>query len=174
MGSTLMAQATYQTNDPFANPSPLGYLGWNDVQNTDLDILQNKTLRVRLNSVNWTGYNISGGTTNASRVFMGINGNNMTTPFSMLHLGYNISTALRRDWMNVGTTYGASADFMHVGLMVSPKGAANNSIVDAVVGWGDNDDIYAPGSGPDNLRFLFFAPTFSNSPAKVAEGIEIA
>ncbi len=118
----------YPTNDPNAN-SPLGYLGWDDSQNTLLDIKQNKTIRMRFNSVNWTGYNNSGSTSNASRVFMGINGNTMSNPFSLLHIGYNINTGLHRDWMNIGTTYGAGQDFMQTGLLVRPLGAANNTIV---------------------------------------------
>lgn len=170
--TAITAQTMYPTNDPNAN-SPLGYLGWNDTQNKRLDIKQNNTLRMRFKKYNWYGYNGSGPVYNASRVFMGIQGNSMVDPFSILQLGYNIDYYLRRSWMNVGITYGAGADFMHTGLLVHPVGALNNKTVDAVVAWGDNDDFYQPFNGPDNLRFLFISPFDEiDSPGSVREGLE--
>ncbi len=168
-------QVSYLTNDPNAN-TPLGFLGWgvpND--NTDLNIRQNNLRRIRMSSVIYPQYNYSMADTtfNASRMFFGINGNNMATPFSMMHLGYNISANLRRNWMNVGTTYGAGADIMHVGLINRPAIANNNAQVDAVIAWGCNDQFFSPVNGPDNLRFLFLAPTTATaSPGSAQEGLE--
>jgi hypothetical protein len=170
---TSYGQATYATNDPTTNPIPLGSIGWNDITNTDLNFGQNNTRRLRMTSVSWPGYNGSAATLNASRMFFGIDGNNMTTPFSMMHLGYNISANLRRNWMNVGTTYGAGADIMHVGLLNRPAIANNNAQVDAVIAWGCNDQFFSPVNGPDNLRFLFLAPTTATaSPGSAQEGLE--
>lgn len=46
-------------------------------------------------------------------------------------------------------------------------------MIDAVVAWGCNDDIFAPWNGPDNLRFLFLAPTNQTaSPGSAPEGLE--
>ena len=49
-------QVTYETNDPLANPIPLGYVGWNDNTNEDLDFRQNNTRRLRMSGVDWLGY----------------------------------------------------------------------------------------------------------------------
>ncbi len=170
--SPVMAQITYESNDPNFNPTPLGYVGWNDNTNTDLNFRQNNIRRLRMTSVNWPGYNSAPATNNANRMFFGINGNNMNTPFSMLHLGYNINANLYRPWMNVGTTYGAGADIMYTGIMQSPGNSGNGNIIDAVVAWGDNDNFFAPANSPDNLRFIFLAPTGSNSPGSAMEGLE--
>jgi len=170
-GSSLLAQTTYSTNDPFATPIPLGYIGWDDNSNTDLNIRQNNTRRMRLTSVFWSGYNAAPSTPNASRMFLGINGNDMNPPFSMMHLGYEIDVDLQRQWMDVGTTYGAGADIMYTGLMQSPGNSNNALMVDAVLAWGCN----AGGTnGPDNLRFLFITPTNGNpgDPATAQEGLE--
>jgi uncharacterized coiled-coil protein SlyX len=88
-------------------------------------------------------------------------------------MGANLNAALARPWMNVGTTMGAGADIMHVGLLQRPAGTTNNSIVDAVVAWGCNDQNFFPQNGPDNLRFLFLAPSNQTvSPGSGPEGLE--
>ena len=154
--TALFAQATWEDNDPLGN-FPTGFLGWDDVTNENLDILQNNTLRTRFTSVNWTGLN-GLSTNNASRIHLGLDGN-FQNPFSMLHMGTNINTNLQRPWMNVGLTMGASQDFMHLGILQRATPTSDNLQVDAVVAWGCNDDIFDPGKGPDNLRFLFLTPT---------------
>ena len=136
------------------------------------DVHQNDVRRVRFRNVNWPGYNASPATPNASRMHFGINGNNQV-PFSMMHLGYATPAGLQRPWMNVGTTYGAGSDIMYTGIIQSPGDSDNPLVIDAVVAWGCNDDIFAPWNGPDNLRFLFLAPTNQTaSPGSAVEGLE--
>ena len=90
-----------------------------------------------------------------------------------MHLGYATPAGLQRPWMNVGTTYGAGSDIMYTGIIQSPGDSDNALVIDAVVAWGCNDDIFAPWNGPDNLRFLFLAPTNQTaSPGSAPEGLE--
>lgn len=147
-----VSQATIEDN----TPSFGAFLGWDDITNENLDILQNNTLRQRFTSENWAGLN-GVGANNASRIHLGLNGN-FQNPFSMIHMGTNISGNLQRPWMNVGLTMGATADILHLGLLQRPVPGGPNSQVDAVIAWGCNDDINVPGAGPDNFRFLFIAP----------------
>ncbi|MCZ4407993.1 tail fiber domain-containing protein [Cryomorphaceae bacterium 1068] len=156
------SQSTTDSNVPFNN----AFLGWNDSGNTDLDFLQNNTNRIRMTSTTWGGYGGAPLLPNASRMYFGVNGNTFETttlpvveqvPFSIIQMGYDITPGLRRDWMNVGTTYGAGQDIFYTGILQSPGTANNSDITDAVIAWGCN----IPGStvGPDNIRFLFISPT---------------
>ncbi len=160
-----------QSWDTFGNfVSPGDFIG--STNDEFFDVRQNNIRRARFRNVTWPGYNGSPATPNASRMHFGINGNDQV-PFSMMHLGDATPAGLQRPWMNVGTTYGAGADIMHVGLLQRPAGSNNNNIVDAVVAWGCNDDIWFPGAGPDNLRFLFIAPSNAvASPGSAPEGLE--
>ncbi len=168
IGTQVNAQTPWETSGNFANPGD--FIG--STNDEFFDVHQNNVRRARFRNVNWPGYNGSPATPNASRMHFGINGNNQN-PFSMMQLGYNIPELLRRPWMNVGTTYGAGQDIMHVGILQRPAGTNNNNIIDAVIAWGCNDDIWFPGSGPDNLRFLFLAPTSATaSPGSAPEGLE--
>jgi hypothetical protein len=73
------------------------------------------------------------------------------TPWSMLHIGREDSPfGIRRDWMNVGTSYLDNRDAMYVGLAVE----RGDDRTDAIIAWADN--AY-PEAGPDNLRFVFLA-----------------
>lgn len=104
----------------------------------------------------WNGLN--GMTENdVSRIHLGLNGN-FQNPFSMIHMGTNINNNLQRPWMNVGLTLGANLDILHMGLIQRPVPGGLDNQVDAVIAWGCNDDINAPGAGPDNFRFLFISP----------------
>ena len=154
---TAEAQVTYEDNNPSAN-SPLGYLGWNDISNTDLDIKQNSRERMKFSSIFWPGYNGAPFTANASRIFLSIDGTETMAPFSMMHLGYEIEPTLYRPWMNVGTTYGAGIDIMYTGILQSPGNSNNELVTDAVVAWGCQDE----GPSADNFRFLFIKESTGN------------
>ncbi len=67
-------------------PTGGAFLGWDDTGNTNLDILQNNTLRQRFQSVNWTGIN-GAADNNASRIHLGLDGNFMN-PFSLIHISF--------------------------------------------------------------------------------------
>jgi hypothetical protein len=166
-----LCQVTYEDNNPLTNPIPLGYLGWNDNTNTNLNILQNNTLRERFTSVNFAGHNGSNAVNNASRMFLGLNGG-FQNPFSMIHMGSNITNFLQRPWMNVGITMGASQDILHLGILQRAMPGSDANQIDAVLAWGCNDDIYAPFAGPDNFRFLFIAPTNGTGDGAAAQGRE--
>ncbi len=151
-------QAQWDLN---GNPvAPGQFLG--STNNGLLDLRQNNTTRTRYQNVVWQGHNNAPAVTNANRIHYGLNGNNQV-PFSIMHLGQNITQNLYRRWMNVGTTYGAGSDIMYAGLLQSPTQQSNASTVDAVIAWGCNDDNFAPQNGPDNFRFLFIAPTNLNN-----------
>ncbi len=165
-------QATYETNNPQQNPFPPGYIGWNDSNNQVLDFKQNNTVRLRMTSTAYPGYNGTAPIANASRMFFGLNGN-LQSAFSMMHLGAFTPIGLQRPWMNVGTTYGGAADIMYLGILQRPEGSPNDNIADAVVAWGCNDQFHMPQFGPDNLRFIFLAPTTAtDSPGSATEGLE--
>jgi len=153
------SQSNWLLNGNFVAPGQ--FLG--STNNQFLELRQNNTIRTRYTNVNWPGYNNSPAVNNVSRVFYGL-GNNYQLPFSMMHLGQNINANLQRPWMNVGTTYGAGADIMHLGLMQSPTEESSANVVDAVIAWGCNDDVFSPQNGPDNFRFLFISPTTVNNP----------
>jgi hypothetical protein len=104
------SQVTYEDNNP-NNNNPLGYLGWNDAQNINLNVLQNNLLRMRFTSIPYTpvGGIPDGQTqnyTSASRILLDIQGAgnpNAVNPYSMLHLhGSSSVTGLQRNWMHVG------------------------------------------------------------------------
>jgi hypothetical protein len=177
------AQTTWQNNNPGAN-SPLGYLGWNDPNNTTLRVRQNNRVRMWLRDttyahVNWGNLN------NVTR--MAIHQNTSTTgipftytsfqPASMLHIGDVIPGPLVRSWMNIGTTYGNAHDGMYVGMYDVPDAVYGSGTrkADAVVAWGCNSigGLY----GPDNLRFIFMAATNGSDgtgPEMDDEGKEVA
>lgn len=100
--------------------------------------------------------------TKATRVSISENpANPVTRPLSLLHLGFNTSTANNdgwRPWMDVGTFMSFDSDNMYVGL--KNEGPDHK---DAVINWGDND-----GTKGDNLRFIF--TTFTGG-APVAAGV---
>lgn len=152
MFTSTYSQVTYEENNPNINPVPLGYLGWNDNNNTLLRIRQHNTVRMQFENENWTGIN---GTSlvRANRVSMPAGTNLIQTPFSILHLGYSSALGMKRDWMNIGTTYAAQVDVFYVGLIERPLGPITQT--DAVLAWGCDDE---PEAGPDNLRFLFIEP----------------
>jgi len=170
-GTYGFSQVTYEDNDPNANPVPLGYLGWNDNTNTNLNILQNNTLRERFTSVNFAGHNGANAVNNASRIHLGLNGN-FQNPFSMIHMGANINSFLYRPWMNVGITMGVPGDILHLGILQRAMPGSHVNQIDAVLAWGCNDDYFVPGSGPDNFRFLFIAPTGVDGDAGNVQGRE--
>lgn len=149
---------------------PFDFLG--TTNNQTFRLFQNNIERTRYTNGAFAGYNLQGPIPNVNRIFYGINGN-FQNPFSMFHMGFNINANLSRPWMNVGITMGAGADIMYTGILQGPISAANTNTVDAVVAWGCNDANRAPGNGPDNLRFLFLAPSNQPaSPGSAPEGLE--
>ena len=160
----IQAQVTYETNDPTANPIPMGFLGWNDNTNETLNIRQNSWPRMRIWGENWAGYNSVAGVNNALRIWMPSDNTEFQTDvFSILQMGEGINLGFQRQWMNVGTTYGAGGDFMYTGMLQDPDGSGSQTGGDAVIAWGDNDD-YLPVQGPDNLRFLFLSSNTTSAP----------
>jgi len=149
---------------------PGEFLG--STNNESLRFRQNNIERARFVNGTFAGYNGQGAINNVNRIHLGLNGN-FQNPFSMIHMGTILNSNLARQWMNVGTTMGAGADIFHVGILQRPAGTSNSNIVDAVLAWGCNDDFFSPGNGPDNLRFLFLAPTNElASPGSAPEGLE--
>jgi hypothetical protein len=175
MASMLItAQTNAQNWQTIGNPiNPGEFLG--GTNGLALDIRQNNILRAQFNNGTFAGYNGQAPINNVNRIFLPITGA-VQQPFSMLQIGFPIPDLnLQRPWMNVGITYGAgvSADILHVGLLQRPAGTTNSSIVDAVVAWGCNDQLLIPSNGPDNLRFLFLAPSNQPiTPGSQAEGME--
>jgi hypothetical protein len=178
------AQVTWQDNDPSINPTPLGYLGWNDPNNTTLRVRQNNRVRMWLRDTTYTHVNW-GNLDNVTR--MAIHQNTSTTgipftytsfqPASMLHIGDAIPGPLVRSWMNIGTTYGNGHDGMYVGIYDVPDAVYGSGTrkADAVLAWGCNSigGLY----GPDNLRFIFMAATNGSDgtgPEMDDEGKEVA
>ena len=114
------AQVTYEDNDPGAN-MPLGYLGWNDNQNFNLDIRQNNIIRTRFSAEFWPGYNNIGPVNNVNRIFVPSNsGVTQGNVFSILQLGDNLDNNLERDWMHKGITMGAGNDIFWSGIIQDP------------------------------------------------------
>lgn len=162
--TSVKSQVTNPTNVPNVNH----WVGYNNtsgivlpIENRgfpEISISSNGNEKMNFNELaTWNGLN--GMTENdVSRIHLGLNGN-FQNPFSMIHMGTNINTNLQRPWMNVGMTMGANNDIMYMGLLERPKpDSPDAQQVDAVIAWGCNDSIAVPGSGPDNLRFLFIAP----------------
>jgi Chaperone of endosialidase len=102
----------------------------------------------------------------------------VTRPLSLLHLGYNAGaipgiTDGWRSWMDVGMFVSQGSDHLYLGM----KDAGAPDRFDAVIGWGDNQsNTPSTNIAPDNLRFIFTAPTAaiipSTAPANGVDGIE--
>lgn len=108
-------------------------------------------------------YNPGGINANRTRVAISHDPfNPVTRPLSLLHIGYNTGSALFnasldgwRPWMDVGIFVAQGTDNMYFGL--KPEG---NDRFDAIINWGDNQDVAGPFPvGPDNLRFVFTSTT---------------
>jgi hypothetical protein len=100
---------------------------------------------------------------NRTRVAISHNpANPVSRPLSLLHLGYNTGSAFLpgtldgwRPWMDVGMFVAQGTDNMYFGL----KDEGNDRF-DAIINWGDNQDVAGPFPvGPDNLRFVFTSTT---------------
>lgn len=100
---------------------------------------------------------------NRTRVAISHNpANPVSRPLSLLHLGYNTGSTLLpgtldgwRPWMDVGMFVAQGTDNMYFGL----KDEGNDRF-DAIINWGDNQDVAGPFPvGPDNLRFVFTSTT---------------
>jgi hypothetical protein len=106
--------------------------------------------------------------------------NPVTSPLSLLHLGYNTQGATGdgwRPWMDVGMYVSQSSDNVFLGLKnesLTPFGDQ----LDAVLSWGDNqvNSGLPPFNGPDKFRFIFTSTQAASSPgstqAKSANGLE--
>jgi len=168
VSESAFCQATVPGNAPAFG----AHLGWDDIINTELNITQNNTLRKRFTSLptytGINGYTVS----NANRMYFSENGN-FQTPYSMLHMGSNMSTTfLQRPWMNVGVTMTSSQDILHLGIIDRPVSSAAFQQIDAVLAWGCNANTGS--GGPDNFRFLFLQPTNTAPPTVAAsqQGLE--
>jgi len=98
--------------------------------------------------------------TDVQRTTMGLTGQDPLA-WSMLHLFDDNAGALpltmQRDWMNVGVSHTANADFMYSGLLERPTGGGLRT--DAVIAWGCQD-----GAGTaDNFRFIFLQSNFNGA-----------
>ena len=100
----------------------------------------------------------------------------LTDPRTVVHIGGRLSgqaTDGVRDWMDIGFLATYDSDNMYVGL--KREGPDRQ---DAVLAWGDNQTALVPGSGPDNLRFIFANSQYALSPgdaeSKSADGKEVA
>ena len=167
------AQSSSDLNDP-----QIGFfLGWDDpLDPLILEIRQANRNRqvfdveVNFNAPDGTVYN------QVSRIAFPLQ-QGVFDPFSMHHLGVVIQTdlALRRDWMNVGTTFTENNDILHLGLIRQPDTiyGGTEKLSDAVLAWGKNDSI-SP-RGPDNLRFIFLKRKTQNptEPARSDVGLEV-
>jgi hypothetical protein len=137
-----------------------------------LIIRQFGNIRAEFRNGSFAGYNGQASINDVNRIFLPITGA-VQPPISMLQMGFPIDPNLGRPWMNVATTLGAGADIMHLSLLQRPAGTANNQTVDAVIAWGCNDQNFFPQNGPDNLRFLFLAPSNQPiTPGSQVEGLE--
>lgn len=123
--------------------------------------------RMRITTVNDNLVANPGGLpNNTTRVAISHIGNDpVTSPRSLLHLGYNTGTQVGpggatdgwRTWMDVGTFTSSGSDNMYVGL--KREGTDKE---DAVINWGDNQlsgNLPGQNNGPDNLRFIFTSTT---------------
>lgn len=136
---------------------------------------QNNLQRLRFNSETHVGLNLT--TTNANRISLNLNNAAVIQNdlFSILNMGTNLSNALERPWMNVGTTMGFRGDIMYTGLLNMPVGSYGSSstaVVDAVIAWGCNDNGFIPANGPDNFRFIFISPTTATGAGSQSQGRE--
>lgn len=123
--------------------------------------------RMRITSIGAPGVVAPAGASgnNITRIAISHSGNQpITNPRSLLHLGYNTSTAPVgggaledgwRDWMDVGIFTNYESDNMYIGL--KNEGSDRN---DAVINWGDNQASgTGQNNGSDNLRFIFTSTT---------------
>ena len=140
------------------------YLGWDNLVpfelniqhqgNQNINILRNGLNRMQFqNQVNWAGLN-GLGSPNANRILVELNGINYPA-WSILTLREGALTSfMRRDWFNIGTTCIANTDIMYVGLLERPHSEELNYETDAVIAWGCQDGTGNDGE-VDNFRMLF-------------------
>ena len=115
---TNYGQVTYVDNNPFANPIPLGYIGWNDNSNTNLDIRQNNIIRTRFSAEFWPGYNNFGPVNSVNRIFVPSNsGLFQANSFSIVQIGDELDLTLERDRMHKGISIGAGNDIFWKGII---------------------------------------------------------
>lgn len=164
----LNAYLRWQENTPFVIQT--------DWDNTPGGIKSGE--RMRITSIGAPGVVVPAGVTsnNITRVAISHSGNQaITNPRSLLHLGYNTSSAPIgggqvdegwRDWMDVGTFTNHRSDNMYVGL--KNEGSDKS---DAVINWGGNQ-----ANGSNDLRFIVTsATTGQGDPVSQSNnGLEVA
>ena len=152
------SQVSVDDNLPFTGR----YLGFNNNSIIDLP-LENNGVRTVYSFEDWPGYNNVGQQLNSSRIHFPTDPLEIQADiFSIIQIGDTINPAFQRDWMQVGTTYGAGGDLMYTGIIQDPANAGNQTGGDAVIAWGDNENG-GFGQGPDNFRFLFISNLTSAS-----------
>ena len=148
----VFSQVTVDNNNPICGR----FLGFNSTSGIDLP-LENNGVRTLFSFENWPGYNNIGPQNNSSRIHFPTDPLEVQADiFSIVQIGDIINPAFQRDWMQVGTTYGAGGDLMYTGIIQDPANAGNQTGGDAVIAWGDNQSG-GSGQGPDNFRFLFIS-----------------
>jgi hypothetical protein len=146
------SQVSVDDNLPFTGR----YLGFNNNSIIDLP-LENNGVRTLFSFEDWPGYNNIGQQLNSSRIHFPTDPAEIQADiFSIIQIGDIINPLFQRDWMQVGTTYGAGGDLMYTGIIQDPANEGNQTGGDAVIAWGDNQ-TGPPGQGPDNFRLLFIA-----------------
>jgi hypothetical protein len=160
---------------------PVGLGGINNVFgtffNSPIHLFSNSLQRMTIGHVT----PLTGPSSGVIRTRIGINQNGnspITTPLSLLHLGYNGPGVQGgdRDWMDIGMMTMGGSDNIWIGLkeegVVGPLPNKDPSDhMDAVINWGDNPNA---GNGPDFLRFIFTSPpTQSTGNMSTNNGMEL-
>jgi Chaperone of endosialidase len=141
------------------------------LENLNLDFRQNNRLRQRF--TNLLAYSGLNGIvySNTNRVFFPNSAaTGIVQAFSVIHAGEgSINANLQRNWMNVGATFTANQDILHLGLMerADPSGGTQT---DAVITWGCQDN--SP-TGADNFRIIYIEPTTSLGAEAGVQGEEV-
>lgn len=136
--------------------------------------------RMRITHIGAPGVNNPGGlATNQTKIGISLDPTApVTSPLSLLHLGYNTAGAMDgwRPWMANGMFVSQASDNVFIGLKQENYLIPTINRFDAVINWGD-DMIGAPpiaGLGPDNLRFIFTSFATSGDAASGTDGLEVA
>ena len=127
-----------------------------------IDISSNGSKKFAINELA-TGNGLNGlSRDSVQRTTMGLKGQTQLA-WSMLHLldttAENLDITMRRNWMNVGTSYTANVDFMYSGLLERPTADANGLRTDAVIAWGCQNEF----ENADNFRLIFLGPSFNSN-----------
>ncbi|MFT6997509.1 MAG: hypothetical protein ACJAQ4_001263 [Cryomorphaceae bacterium] len=122
---TLLLAVTYhigfgQVTDDTNAPVGGNYVGFDNNSIIDLP-LENNGVRTLFSFEDWPGYNNIGQQLNSSRIHLPTDPAEIQADiFSIIQIGDIINPLFQRDWMQVGTTYGAGGDLMYTGIIQDP------------------------------------------------------